>query len=473
MLTKDMFLGRWHKGLIKPSAVAWMIGVSTLILFAASSLRHSLFQSTAFDLGIFDQASYLISQGQSPISSFIGFHIFGDHAAWIFYPLALFYKIYPSVYWLFAIQAFSLSLGALPTYYLAIVAGLKESQAMAMAVVYLLYPVVFNANLFDFHPEVIAVPLLLSAILAARQRKIAWFCLSMIVVLGCKAVLSLTVVAMGFYLILCEKRRLCGAIAIFSGVSWFLIATQIIIPVFSGREAAAVGRYSYLGNSVFEIVKNLIFNPGVILVNLFSLDNFGYLILLFLPIIWGLSSASFKPLIPAIPCILLNLLADYQAQKDLVHQYSLPALPFLILAVIASLAVGKGWLQHRRGIIIWSLIAFLCLAKFTHFGGRYLRYLDNLQATQQAVSLVSPQGGVYTTAQISPHLSHRKLIKFTDASSPAIDLHIFDYVLLNVRHPGWGSNEEFANSLVNKLKSEPRFKLQFQSDDVYLFNKHL
>jgi putative exporter of polyketide antibiotics len=84
------------------------------------------------------------------------------------------------------------------------------------------------------------------------------------------------------------------------------------------------------------------------------------------------------------------------------------------LAVIASLAVGKVWLQTRRAIIIWSVITFLCLAKFTYFGGKYLEYLDNWQATREATSLVTGQGSVYTTAQITPHLSSRALIKYTN-----------------------------------------------------------
>ena len=449
-----------------------MIAVSAFVLFACSSLRHALFQSTAFDLGIFDQAIYLISQGKEPITTIQGFHILGDHAAWIHYILALPYKIYPSVYWLFIIQSLALALGALPTWYLAMQAGLKESQAMAIATAYLLYPVVFNGNLFDFHPEVIAVPLLLSAVLAARLENIAWFCVCIILTLGCKAVLSLTVVAMGIGLMLFEKKRLCGLLAIILGSAWFIIATKLIIPAFSGAEAAAVGRYSYLGNSVFEIAKNLIFQPGLIFSKIFSLDNFGYLILLSAPIIWGLSTASLKPLIGAIPCVALNLIADYQAQKDLVHQYTLPALPFLILAVIASLAVGKGLLQNKRGIIIWSLITFLCLAKFTHFTGKYLESIDNLPATREAISLVKNQGSVYTTAQITPHLSNRDLIKFTNADFPNQDLNIFDYILLNVRHPGWASNQEFATSLVNQLTNKPRFKLTYQQDDIYLFTKN-
>ncbi|MBW4512601.1 MAG: DUF2079 domain-containing protein [Scytonematopsis contorta HA4267-MV1] len=456
--------------LIKLNTVGWITVVSAVILLLASILKHELFQSTAFDLGIFDQAIYLISQGKPPISTYMGFHILGDHAALIHYLLAALYKIYPTVYWLFVVQSVSLALGTIPTWYLALQAGLKESQALAMAIVYLLYPVVFNVNLFDFHPEVIALPLFLAAVLFARQGKIVWFGISIIFILACKAVLSLTVVAMGFWLLVFDKRRVCGLIAILAGIAWFLISTQIIIPTFSGKEAAAVGRYSYLGNSVFEIATNLILKPGIIFGTIFSLDNLGYIILLIIPIIWGLSYASIKPLLGAVPCIALNLLTDYQTQKDLVHQYSLPALPFLIIAVISTLAAGKGWLQTKRAIIIWSIVSFLCLAKYTYFGGRYLKTIDTWGATREAISLVKTKGSVYTTAEISPHLSHRELINFTSNNVPS-NLAQFNYILLNTRHPGWGSSQEFAIGLVNKLKSEQKFNLQYQRDDVYLFVK--
>ncbi|MCZ0902452.1 DUF2079 domain-containing protein, partial [Microcoleus sp. HI-ES] len=86
-------------------------------------------------------------------------------------------------------------------------------------------------------------------ILAARLNKIVWFCTAILLVLSCKAVLSLTVVAMGFWLFFCEKKQRCGAIALLLGAAWFLIASQKIIPFFSGSEVAGVGRYSYLGKS--------------------------------------------------------------------------------------------------------------------------------------------------------------------------------------------------------------------------------
>ncbi len=109
-----------------PGVIGWMIGISTLFLFVCSSLRHILFRSGALDLGMFDQAVYLISQGKAPISTLLDdIHMLGDHGAWILYPLSLPYVIYPSVYWLLAIQAFALSLGALPTWALARQAGLS------------------------------------------------------------------------------------------------------------------------------------------------------------------------------------------------------------------------------------------------------------------------------------------------------------------------------------------------------------
>ncbi len=110
------------KVLSKPSYQ--IAAIATVVLFFFSSLRHILFKSGAYDLGIFDQAVYLISQREVPISSLMGFHILGDHAAWILYLLAIPYKIYPSVYWLLFIQSLALSIAVLPLWHLPLLAAL-------------------------------------------------------------------------------------------------------------------------------------------------------------------------------------------------------------------------------------------------------------------------------------------------------------------------------------------------------------
>ncbi|MBW4551773.1 MAG: DUF2079 domain-containing protein [Aphanocapsa sp. GSE-SYN-MK-11-07L] len=450
------------------------VGISALFMFVSSVLRHELFNSSG-DLAFFDQGVYLISQGKPPIASVLGFHVLADHAAWILYFIALLYKVYPSVYWLFAVQAIALALGAIPTYLLAVQAGLKEHLATAMVAVYLLYPVVYNSALADFHPDVIALPALLTAILAARANRTVWFCLSIILVLGCKAVLALTVFGLGVWLLLFEKRRVYGAIAIASGIAWFLIANKLIIPFF-GTEAALVNRhlyrYSYFGSSFADTLNIFLAKPQVVLANLFSPLNFEYLALLLAPVVWGLRPRYMAPLIAAIPCLALNLLADHASQKNVILHYSLPIIPFLMVALIASLAAGKAWIQSRRAIILWSLVGFAALGKVWFFGSNYLNHLDNLSATREAIALVNPTDSVFTTDIIAPHLTHRQTIGYNYQKVQAENgFSKFHYVLINTRHPGWAADPQVYKDLVNDLSQQPRVRLQYKKDDVYLFEQ--
>ena len=451
--------------------LSWAIAISTLILFLASSVRHALFQSS-FDLAIFDNAIYLISQGQQPFVTFRGLHILGDHAAWIIYPLALLYKIYPDIHWLFFIQALSLAIGALPLWYLSRATGLKFSQSKTIVLAYLLYPAIFNVNLFDFHPEVIAVPAIFGAILAVKRDCLGWFVAAIVLILSCKAVLALTVIGMGVWLLVFSKSRYSyGIIALILGCGWFAIATQLIIPAFSGGEAAAVDRYGYLGDSVLDIAKNMIIKPNLVLGKVFSLDSLAYLLLLTIPLWWGLSPLHLTSLVPATPILLINLLSQSSAQRNLVHQYSLPIIPWLFLSVIMAINSKHVWLKSQRNILIWSAVVFLALAKYGYFGSIYLQTLDTWSATRQAIAQIDSRGGVLTTTDIAPHLTHRPLLGLSDRDFDPEELEKFAYILLNLRHPGWGSSPEIAEALLAKLKQASTFELKFRQDDVFLFTR--
>jgi len=459
----------YFKPLSQP--VYQILAIATLILFLSSSLRHALFKSNAYDLGIFDQAVYLISQGLPPFSSLMGYHILGDHAAWIFYLLAIPYKIYPTVHWLLLIQALAFVSGAVILWKLANLADLPENKSVALILVYLLYPAVFNINLFDFHPEVIALPLFLTAVLTARKQNILSFSLSILFILGCKEILALTVIALGFWLLFLEKRKTYGMIAILAGVVWFLIATQLIIPYYTHGQPAAINRYSFLGNSVLEITQNILLKPWLIFRNIFTSQNLEYLAFLFLPILWAISFKSLPFLWPVIPALALNLITDDQPQKDLVHHYSIPILPFLMLSVLATLQVNGGWLKKPKYIIIWSLIFFLILGKYTFFTSMYLNSLDTWQATREAISMINNKGPVLAWTEIIPHLSQRPIINMALTESKLDNLQQFEHILLNLRHPGWLSSTETISNLISRIEKEPNFKLNYHKDDVFLFQK--
>jgi len=68
-------------------------------------------------------------------------------------------------------------------WHLARHAGLTASSSNGKGV--FVVPTWFNVNLFEFHPEVMALPVFLGAVLAARKSRTGWFCLSIIFILGC------------------------------------------------------------------------------------------------------------------------------------------------------------------------------------------------------------------------------------------------------------------------------------------------
>ena len=467
---------KFNKFSINPILV--IVGISTLVLFFFSSLRHSLFYSGAGDIGIFDQGVYLISQGVAPNSSLINYkvdiHILADHAAFILYPLSIFYKIYPDIHWLLLIQAIALSSGVVPAFKLTVQKGLSNNQGYLIALIYVLSPLIFNANLFDFHPDVIAIPLFLWAVLWSRADKLFNFCIAIVIILSCKAVFALTVISLGIWLILFENRRLMGVISISVGIIWFVIATQIIIPAIGGEVASTVrhiGRYASLGSSYSEILLNIFFKPNLILSKFFSIDSLIYLLLLFAPFILFLKNADLCPLIITLPTIIMSILSDDPQQRYLANQYSLPILPFLILIAISSLELISKKRWHLQFIIFWAVLAFIVMSRFNLFTGEYLGSLDTWQANTKAIALVKTKGSILTTHEIAPHVTHRSQVKLAFSNIPQ-KLEQFDYILLNTRHPGYQSDRNYALSLVEQAKQIPSFKLEYQKDDVYLFTKN-
>ena len=111
------------------------------------------------------------------------------------------------------------------------------------------------------------------------------------------------------------------------------------------------------------------------------------------------------------------------------------------------------------------------MAKYGYFGSIYLQTLDTWSATSQAIAQIDSKGGVLTTTDIAPHLTHRQLLGLTDRDFDPEELEKFEYILLNLRHPGWGSSPEIAEALLAKLKQASTFELRFRQDDVFLFTR--
>ena len=461
-----------------PYYLTILIAIASLILLAASSLRHFLLQSSALDLAAFDQWIYLLSQDLPPISSFFGVHVLGDHAAFILYPISLLYRIKADLHWLLLIQAVALAMGAIPLYALSRQSGLSNLESRTITLCYILYPAIFNSNFYaDFRPEAIAVPGLLWAMWAGNAGKSWQLAIAIALVLSCKERLGLTVVALGLWFYLCEKKRVYGVGCIVAGTVWCFFTMGYVIPLLRSGNPSGLEFYSSLGDSSSEIALNIFKNPSLLFARLFLGDRLGYCLLLVAPVILGLHWREVAVLIPALPMLLLNLLSDYAPQRDLIHHYSLPIFPFIMVWLVRSLAAyrkqqQRQWLKPKL-LILWAAIAFLVLGKYDYFFTRYLSHLSNLPSAYAALSQVPAQGSVLTAEHLAPHLSHRAIVHtFSNSPQTPAQLNRYDYVLMDTQHPGRLTPEILA-TLKERLRSASNFQLTYSQNDVFLFKKRL
>ena len=120
-------------------------------------------------------------------------------------------------------------------------ANLSDGSSLIVVLLYLFYPLTLMLTYSTFIQKLLPCYCMVNC---SRQTLNWQLIFSILLILSCKAVLSLTVIGMGIWLFFNEKGE-C-VFALFTGIIWFIIATQSIIPHFNNGEVAAVGRYSFL-----------------------------------------------------------------------------------------------------------------------------------------------------------------------------------------------------------------------------------
>jgi uncharacterized membrane protein len=129
----------------------------TTLFTAKGLLIHGNLGTSAFDLGIFDQAFWRYSRFLDQFNTVRGLPILGDHFSPIAIVFAPLYWLYPNVAWPIAIQSLSVALGGVILYYVALarLPGLPW-LALGFALSYFLHPAVHNTLLWQYHDLVLA-----------------------------------------------------------------------------------------------------------------------------------------------------------------------------------------------------------------------------------------------------------------------------------------------------------------------------
>ncbi|MBI3921010.1 MAG: DUF2079 domain-containing protein [Armatimonadetes bacterium] len=393
----------------------WLAMVSYVVLFLRQSLNllHH-FGLTAFDLGIYDQAAWLISRFHTPFVTVRGMNIFADHFAPILCLLAPLYWIWDSPKAILVAQTVALALGAAPVYALTRRRMDSAPLALLFSLAYLCYPPMQWSNTFDFHPDVFATPLLLAAfyLLACGRWRLYFLMLTLAAM--SKETAGLTIALLGMYALRLNRR--IGWMTIGLGVFSLALALGVIRKLNHGTPSPYFWLYSGYGNSPGEIISTMVRHPGAFLTSLDTQENRQYFFELLQPVLF-LPLLAPEVLLLASPAILSNLMSNRFYMHQIYYQYTSLITPFVTIAAMIGFERLRRWGNPVNTTILTfylmaSIASGLRLSPFFRSEWPLSQPLPSSESreAERILRLVPASATVSAQASVVPHLSHRRQI---------------------------------------------------------------
>jgi uncharacterized membrane protein len=321
----------------------WIPNVVTVVLGFAlvnTSLArlHSL--GTGVDLAGYSQALWLLGQGKMPRASLFGtnVHLLELHWSFVMYPLALLVRFFPAVKVLLVAQGVALAAAVLPLWRLARkVADLRVGAATCLVLAYALHPATHILGTVDFHPESLAVPVLIGmAYFGAMKRWVPyWLCIAL--ALACRADLGLVVALWGF-VVMGQRARTVGLWTLGVGLVWTLGLLLVVQPLV-GDAGVESGLFTNDGTSLGDVVISAFTHPVGLAGDLVSRDNIVLIVGLLTPVIF-LPLLSMRYLAPALPLAVLYLSAGLPSSGAFAGRGSMLLAMVMIAATFALNRLG-------------------------------------------------------------------------------------------------------------------------------------
>lgn len=394
--------------------LVWVVVFSVLVV-----RRHEGFWDVDFDMGIYDQAVWLVARGRGFITV-RGLPVFGHHAT---FGLALF----APASWLGAgpnvwnvIQVVVLALGAVPVYLLGRTRQLAPWSAAALGLAFLLHPALQFLGWELLHPETLAITPLLAAWLCAVRGSWRWFAFWSVLALSMKEDVALALVVLGLVLALAPRSvagaRKAGLVTVGLALAWFVLVALVLLPVVSGQSAHYEGLYQGVGGSPGGILETFWRDPGNLTGRLVSSEtgDFAWRLLApFGPV--GLLAPG--ALAVGLPQFVLDAISDVSWTRQITFHYV--ALP--LVAAALAMVEGTALLVRRGGITRWlapSVVLACALAATLAWGpspvgaeyreGWWPPTADErIGAKRAAVEAVPGDASVSAAYTLVPHLSRR------------------------------------------------------------------
>ena len=338
-----------------PETVFLVLGVAFYAVWMSygTILQHREFGTAAFDLGNYDSMFFNALHGHpfrcpGVLPKGANWSMLSNHAELTMYALLPFYALRPGAETLLILQAVALASGAIPLYRFAS-RRLPRPAALVLALAYLLYAPMHEANFYDVHFQKFAVPFTLWTLDMLDAERPLLFSLFFVLALGCREDVPIGFAVCGVYLLLVGKHIRAAIVMTAVAGTYFVVMKFLVMPHFGSwwfsdlyRDLYPTGENTYGG-----VVKTLLSNPLFVWKTLITTEKIVLFLLVVVPIVFlplrrGLLWLS---LLPAVPFTVLT--TGYGPTVQISFQYVLLYIPFLFLAAALALAGFRGMPQGR------------------------------------------------------------------------------------------------------------------------------
>ena len=289
-----------------------------------------------WDLSIFGQGVWKLSRGETPNVTIRGLHLFGDHATYVHLLLAPLFRLWPSVSLLVVAQSLALAASGVLLFTIARERLGRGAAAPLVLVAYLLYPPLQHSWFEYYQPDALAIPCLVAAWWSVERRQLRAALLWAGAAMLTKENVAITTFALGLYALVTGRRRI-GVGLMAASTVYLIVLMTLLFPAFNPGPG-----YIYSGRLYSDFASDLpgavgyLSDPRNLWPRLATAANARYLADLLLPLA-ALPLGAPLVLLPAAQ-LPLNLISSWPYAREAHYHYTLLIIPFLFLALVASLA---------------------------------------------------------------------------------------------------------------------------------------
>lgn len=453
-----------------------VVAVIGVLLFAfigvVTVYRYLTYSNSTFDFGIFAQMYEYMKQ-KGTISTTVErnklLSHFAVHFSPIFYIALPIYFIFDNAITVQLIQAFMVAIPVIPILLLCKHHKLSNQMAIAVSLIYALYPATAGGTFYDIHENCFLTFFLLLTIYFVEKKKDIPAIICMLLVFFVKEDAAAYIMIVGAYFLFSRRDKKRGIIMIILSAIYFVVALSVVnsygLGVLDNRFA---NLYADPNGGLGQVFKTIIANPAYVIAQMISnadatgMDKIQYLLLMIVPMATMLfaTGKKYSRYILMAPFLVFNVFTTYLYLHDVGFQYNFGVIAlFMYLSIMNISEMDYKKARTVAGIsVICTSIMFLgtTYPRINYYGEKYSTDKAKIEKINKGIEMVPRTASVAVSGFFMPHLS-----KNLDVYDQTYLEEVKETEYLVVDERGQGEKEKF-----DEVLATGKYELIYHEDNL-------